>query len=122
MASKSTWTTTYVQESKPIKYWFKTGQYNITFNFLSLVLWLMRIFVGGKNGALDGVYVAAMQYSLVWPVIVALYTQLTKSYYYSKCSDLSTTQFDGTTTTVTQYVSCRDGTDAEFGSSGTTAK
>lgn len=75
----------------------------------------------GTGSAFGLVYVAAIQYSIGYPVVIAIYTHLTKSNY-ETCADLSTSQFDGTTSTVTQYVSCKDGTDAAFGASGTTVK
>jgi hypothetical protein len=120
VTNNTAWTTSYMTGADPVSSWF-TAAYTQSSLHFGMVVWFGLNQVLGNNGGLvNMLFYRFAQLSLIFPLIDLGLTFRAKNGY-KKCGDLTITQFDKTTTGVTQYVSCTDGTDALFGDTGTTA-
>jgi len=119
VANNAAWTTTKVQGYAPISNWLLSANIAMFLQFVAVCAWIAGI---AGQGSL---FLLASPVGIAFPVIEMLmwmYTYFT----YSACSGVTATQFDGTTTTVTQLSSCSGATSttaitALYGPTGTTA-
>lgn len=120
VTNNTAWTTSYVEGAAPMSNNINYAQLQGSLNSGIVFLGLLNKFLGGNGGLVNMIWYRYAQLSLLWPLINIGYAFNAENGY-KTCGDLTATQFDSTTTSVDQYVSCNDGTDALFGDSGTTA-
>lgn len=120
VTNNTAWTTSYVEGAAPMANNIQYAQLQSGLNFGILFWGVINKLLGGNGGLINMIWYRYAQLSLLWP-LVNIGVAFNAENGYKTCGDLTTTQFDSTTTSVDQYVSCNDGTDALFGETGTTA-
>jgi len=119
--NNTAWTTSWITSTKPVSYWINSSYWGMFLQFFSVVGWILGI------AGMKGPFLMLFQVSQAFPaleLIAWLYTYM--SYTACDSSTLTSTQFNKTTTTVTQLSSCKNAdksttTKGYFGTSGTWA-
>jgi len=120
VTNNTAWTDTYMKAGTPLTTWRSQIMVQQSM-YAGQLFWFVLNQAIGKNGGL--VNMLAWRFAQVGVLIplINLYSIYNAESKYVACSTLGATNFDSTTTTVTQYVSCTDGTTALFGDTGTSA-
>jgi hypothetical protein len=121
VSTKTLWTTSWLKSSTPLSIWFSYSYAILFMNILSVLGFIAQLISGSSPSA---VFFRLLQASLIWPVIsIPLYIVTITGY--TDCTSLSSSNFTGTSTaasSTTQYSSCKSGTTASYGTTGTIAK
>jgi len=83
------------------------------------VIWALNNSIGNNGSALHNVFTKTAVVSLLAPIIDMALTFYAYNSYYD-CSEVNVDRFDGTN--AHQKVSCKGGSDSEYGTSGTIVK
>ena len=118
-SNNTAWTTSIVQGNAPISYWLYSSYLAMGLESISVLGWLMGA-MGNKEKFFN-----VTKMAMFFPILEAAAWSFTY-FSYSDCASVSDTQFDGSTTTVTQLSSCSGASattalTGKFGTSGSTA-
>jgi len=116
----SAWTKAYIQETDPVKMWIYSSYAAMGMQGFQTLFWLFGVL------GMKGMFMMVFKLGMLFPLIELGMWGYTYSLY-SACSAVTDTQFDGSTSSVTQTVSCKNAsenstTTGKFGTSGTVAK
>jgi hypothetical protein len=120
VANNTAWTETYVKAGTPFSTW-KTQTSVQQSMYAGQLFWFVLNQAIGRNGGLVNMLAWRFSQIGVFIPLINIFNIYNAESKYVACSTLGATNFDSTTTTVTQYVSCTSGTTALFGDTGTSA-
>jgi hypothetical protein len=118
--NNASWTTANIQAAAPVANWINASYAAMGLQSLAVLSWL-----GVALGGMGGQFLAFSKTALLFPIIeAALYFYAYNSY--TDCASTTITQFDQTTSGVTQLSSCKSASltstlTGYFGTSGTWA-
>lgn len=97
--SGTTWTTSTVQSTAPVSYWLYSSYLAMGLQSVSVLGWIMGA-MGNKKS-----FFKIAKMAMLFPLIEAAMWLFTY-FSYTACSSTTSTQFDGSTSSVTQLSSC----------------